>query len=384
MNIIHITHGRANPNSHNGISRVVYYLNKHEKLIGCNSQIWAIVDNIKNHYTYKRDDFVTVECFPRVRTPFGKNEIIHELLSHKDSIDLVHLHLIWFYDKNIIATTLEKNGIPFIITTHGTYIKPHAFTGKRVVAKWLYEVKYLNMATEIHAITPEEAIGLKKYGYKGDTFIVPNGIDIEEIPQKRDSFFFANKPYKEKIKFLWIGVLRADKNLPSLIKAVAMLPDSIKKELVFILIGPDYKNNAKKYQKLINDLGCSDNFDYIGPLYGRVKYDAIESSEVFILPSFSEVFSLALLDAMACAKPCVVTGGCGVTSYIKNDFFISCPPTVEGISKAIAEMVSKRDRWVQMGKNARVLIEEELNWNKISQEMIKNYERIIKVAKVDR
>jgi len=378
MNIIHITHGKANPHGHNGISCVVYYLNKYEKLAGCNSQIWAIVDNLKSHYSYKRDDFVTVECFPRVRTPFGRNEIIEELANNKNSINLVHLHLIWFYDKNIIASSLKKLKIPFIITTHGTYIKPHAFTGKRLLAKWLYEVKYLNMATEIHAITPDEVVGLKKYGYKGKTFVVPNGIDLHEVPANRNPSFFKNKPYKDKIKFLWIGVLRKDKNLPSLIKAVSLLPDSIRKKVIFILIGPDYKNNAQKYQEFIDELRCSDNFDYIGPLYGKEKYDAIESSDVFILPSFSEVFSLALLDAMACEKPCVVTDGCGINSYINNDFFVSSPPTAEGISYAITKMLSKKDKWIYMGKNARKLIEDELNWDNISREMIKNYDRIIK------
>lgn len=377
MNVIHITHGRANPHGHNGINRVVYYLNKYEKIHGINSQIWSIVDKVKSHYTYKRDNFVTVECFPRVRIPFGKNEIIYELIKHKNSIDLVHFHLIWFYDKNIIASALKKADIPFIITTHGTYIKPHAYTGKRLLAKWLYEVTYLNMATEVHAITPEEAIGLRKYGFNGKTFVVPNGIDIDELPIELNSSFFSTKLYKDKIKFLWIGVLRADKNLPSLIKAVSLLPDSIKKEVIFILIGPDYKNNAKKYQKLINDLGCSDNFDYIGPLYGNDKYDAIESSDVFILPSFSEVFSLALLDAMACGKPCIVTDGCGVKSYKDRNFFISCPPTDYGIKNAIEEMFSQKDRWMQMGENAKRLIKEELNWNIITKKMIENYERIV-------
>lgn len=378
MNLIHITHGKANPHSHNGISRVVYHLNKYEKIHGINSQIWSIVDRVKSHDTYKRDNFVTVECFPRVYNPFGKNEIINELLKHKSSIDLVHFHLIWFYDKNIIASALKKAGIPFIITTHGTYITPHAYTGKRLVAKWLYEVKYLNMAKEIHAITPEEAVGLKKYGYKGKTFIVPNGIDIDELPIERNSSFFSTKPYKDKIKFLWIGVLRADKNLPSLIKAVSLLSDSIKKEVIFILIGPDYKNNAKKYQKLINDLGCSDNFDYIGPLYGKEKFDAIESSDIFILPSFSEGFSLALLDAMACGKPCIVTDSCGVKSYEDRNFFISCPSTDYGIKNAIEEMIYQKDRWMQMGENAKRLIKVELNWNVIAKKMIENYERIIK------
>ena len=134
MKVIHIVHGKANPNEHNGISRVVYYLNKYEKLKGCDSQIWAIVDGVKSRFTHRRDEFVSVECFPRVWSPWGRHEIIQELLNNKDSIDLVHFHLIWFYDKNIIAGALKKAGIPFIITTHGTYSKPHAYTGKRLLS----------------------------------------------------------------------------------------------------------------------------------------------------------------------------------------------------------------------------------------------------------
>ena len=49
MKIIHIVHGKANPASANGISRVVYYLNKYERLAGIDSQIWAIVDGVKHH-----------------------------------------------------------------------------------------------------------------------------------------------------------------------------------------------------------------------------------------------------------------------------------------------------------------------------------------------
>lgn len=377
MNIIHITHGKANPHGHNGISRVVYYLNKYEKLKGCNSQIWAIVDDAKSHFTFKRDGFVSVECFPRVRLPFGKNEIIKELINNKNSIDIVHFHLIWFYDKNIIASSLKRSGIPFIITTHGTYCKPQAYKGKRLLAKWLYELKYLNMATEIHAVTREEETGLKHYGYKGKTFIAYNGIELQEIPAHCNSYYFADKPYKDKIKFIWIGVLREDKNIKSLIQAVAMLPLTIRDKFVCILVGPDYRSNAKRYLDLSRKLGCSNNFDYIGPLYGQAKYDAIVSSDAYVLPSFSEVMSLSLLDAMACSKPSIVTTGCGLNDFLNNDFCVVCEPYPEDIARALKEFFIREEKWPQMGLNARRLVEREFEWSKITDTMIKNYKRII-------
>ena len=211
-------------------------MNKYEKLEGIQSEIWAIVDGTKKHYSYTRDKYVTVECFPRVRLPFIKNEIIEKLIDNKDSIDLVHFHLIFNIDKNIIANSLKKYGVPFIITSHGTYSKPHASTGKRLIAKYLYEKKYLNLAKEIHTLTREEGTGLQQYGYNGKSFVAYNGINISELKKERNSNFFADRDYNNKIKFIWLGVLRDDKNIKSLIEAVAYLDNEVKKQIVIIIV----------------------------------------------------------------------------------------------------------------------------------------------------
>jgi len=202
MKVIHIVHGKANPDGHNGISRVVYNLNKHEKQLGLDSQIWAVVDGVQKHYSYIRDEQVTVECFPRVFLPIGHHEIIEQLIADKEQIDIVHFHMIWFLDKNVIANALSRAKIPFIITTHGTYSTPHAMTGKRLIAKFLFERAYLNAATEIHAITYEEAEKLKQYGYNGDTFIAPNGIALEEVPLVRKNDVLGVSPGSNVARFI--------------------------------------------------------------------------------------------------------------------------------------------------------------------------------------
>lgn len=378
MRIIHIVHGKCNPKEHNGISRVVYYLNKHEKLQGVDSEIWAIVDDAKHHYQKVRDEFVTVECFPRVKIPVGKHEIIEELKKNKDSIDLVHFHLIWFYDKNIIAKQLNKTGIPFVITTHGTYIKPYAYTGKRLVAKWLYELEYLKRANAIHIITREEGTGLKKYGYDGSVFLGYNGIEKEEVPTERNNNFFCSKPYKDKIKLGWVGVFRDDKNIESLVRAVSMLPNKLKNQIVIILVGPDYKNNAAKYMELAKKLNCRQQFDWIGPLYDQNKYDAIESFDAYVMPSYSEVLSLAVPDAMVCEKPCIVTSGCGYNYLIqKYNFGILCEPYPYDLRNALISLLEQKERWKIMGKEAKRCVDEELNWNNIVLHILEGYKEVL-------
>jgi glycosyltransferase involved in cell wall biosynthesis len=376
MKVIHIVHGKANPEGHNGISRVVYHLNKQEKLLGLDSQIWAVVDDAKTHYTHPRDEHVTVECFPRARLPIGRHEIIERLIAQKDSIDIVHFHMIWFFDKNVIAKALKKAGIPFVITTHGTYTAPHAYTGKRKFARVLYELDYLNMATEVHVLTREEGTGLQKYGYKGNSFVVPNGVAFDEIPTERPTNVFDAKPYRDMIKAIWVGVLRDDKNLRTLIRSVAMLPQWIRDQLVVVMVGPDYRGNKAKYEALATSLGVRDNFDFVGPKYEQEKFDALESADFFIMPSFTEGMSLAVLDALACAKPGVMTMGCGMNYYLDQDFFVPCEPYAQDIARGIEALLARREDWQAMGDRAHALCLDRFNWTSIAGEMAQHYKRI--------
>lgn len=377
MNIIHIVHGKANPNGHNGISRVVYYLNKHEKKLGHNSEIWAVVDGQKKHETYKRDEHVTIEMFPRVN-PLNRNSadgICDHIEENKERIDIVHFHMIWFLDKNIIAKTVSRCNIPFVITTHGTYSNPHAYTGKRLIAKYLYEVKYLNRATEIHALQQDESYGNYKYGVRVPQFIVPNGIEPQEIPASRNASL--RESFRGKLILLWIGVFRGDKNLDQLLEAIGMLPDDIKSHLLLVLAGPDNKGNKDRLRQQAKALGLEDKVIFKDAVYNQDKYDLLESADVYIMPSLSEGMSMAILDAMACGKPCILTKKCGLEYYLRENFFFMCEPFAQDIERAILEMFEKKEELSSMGKNAARLIDDVFSWEKIALNMIENYRRIL-------
>lgn len=378
MKVIHIIHGKANPASANGISRVVYYLNKYEKLAGIDSQIWAIVDGQKKHMSYKRDEFVTVECFPRV-TLWGGHDIIKRLEAEKDSIDIVHFHLIWFYDKNIIMKAVKRLGIRSVVTTHGTYSKPHAYTGVRIVARSLYELDYLNMADECHILTREEGTGLRKYGYKGKSFVAYNGFEPKDMPatELQNKDFFRDYPFQGKIIFSMISVLRQDKNIDFIIRAISMLSREQRDKFVFVLIGPDNKGNAAKYQVLAKELGVTDNYYWIGPLYKEDKYNAMLSSDGYIMASDSEGFSMSIIDAMACGMPMILTAGCNMKYLSKDPFYLMCEPYPQDLAMAIDYFLNHNDEIKQLGENAQKVLEEKLYWDKIVDTMISNYKRII-------
>ncbi len=373
MRVIHIVHGRANPAGHNGISRVVYHLNKHEKALGLNSEIWAVTDDAKSHYTHKRDKYVTIECFPRVRFPFLRNQIIDRLIAEKDSIDLVHFHMIWFLDKNIIARALVNARIPFVITTHGTYTKRHAYKGKRKVARWLYELRYLQLAKEIRVISREEGTGLQRYGCTTSVFFVPHGIDMSEV----EPTVTRRVATDGRMRGIWVGVLRDDKNLHALFHAVAMLDPSVRGQLRIEIAGPDYKGNMEKYRTLCRSLGVQDCFEFTGPKYRSEKFDAIVNADFYVMPSHSEAMSLALLEGFACGRPALLTSGCGWNYFAKRDFFVTCEPYAQDIALGLTELFERRADWPAMGQRALQTVRDELSWPAAARAMSANYERIV-------
>lgn len=132
-----------------------------------------------------------------------------------------------------------------------------------------------------------------------------------------------------------ISVLRSDKNIDLIIRSISMLPDNRKKNLAFVLIGPDNKGNAARFEALAKELGVSDNFYWIGPLYKDDKYNAMLSSDGYIMASDSEGFSMSIIDAMACGMPMILTAGCNM-KYLSNEpFYLMCEPYAQDISRSI-------------------------------------------------
>lgn len=374
--IIHIVHGKANPNGSNGISRVVYFLNKYQKLQGHKSEIWAFVDGVKRHETLVRDEFVTIEMFPRLNLwNIWKHSMIQKF--QKEPISIVHFHMIWFWDKNLLSRFLRHKQIPFVAMAHGTYSIPLSYRGKKQIARFLLEIPFLNRANELHALTPKEVADLKVYGAKRPAFIVPNGIEPEQIPQNLTSDYFTNTYFNHKIKIGWIGVFREDKNLDLVIDAFGLLPNSIKEQIHFIFMGPDHKKNKDKLIRHTEVNGYSNHFEFYDAVYNRQKYDALNSFDLYIMPSSSEGFSMAILDAMALAKPMILTRGCNMIDDYKSDFYQMCECSPTSIAHAIEAMLTRKHNWSAMGKNGQDLIYKKYNWNYISKSLIANYQRIL-------
>ena len=370
MKVVLVTHGKVNPEGHNGISRVVYHTTKYLKRNGIDCEIWSVVDGVQNETLLNRGEGVNVRCFPRVKPLRGKqSEICRKFEAEKDNIDLVHFHLPWFPDKLPLAKMCREYNVPYVVTGHSAYNYNQKQSWKMKLGR-LYEIPFLNKATAMHAITYDEQQHFKDYGIKTDSFVVFNS--VEDTSGRLSAF-----EKDDKDRFLFMGEIRPQKNIGSLVKAISLLDEDIRKNLVLDIVGPDSNDEMKRCLTKAKQLNVKDNINYHGAIFDSERYDYFSQADVYITPSLSDVISLSAIEAMAYGMPEVATKQSDVSMLKDEGFLVICDNTPEELAKGITEMIDKKADWEQMGQNARKTYEKNFKWETNIEKLIENYKRII-------
>ncbi|GAJ22860.1 unnamed protein product, partial [marine sediment metagenome] len=161
---------------------------------------------------------------------------------------------------------------------------------------------------------------------------------------------------------LFLGRIHKIKGLDLLAKAFADLPkplDNIK----LVIVGPDdgYLSSLKK---LVTDLGINDKVLFTGPLYGQEKLKAYVDADVYVLPSFYEIFGITVLEALACGTPVIVTNRCGIADAINGQAGLVVPYDKEQLQHALLHLLGDDKMRSQFSEKGKSLVREKFNWEK--------------------
>jgi glycosyltransferase involved in cell wall biosynthesis len=171
-----------------------------------------------------------------------------------------------------------------------------------------------------------------------------NGLDLAG----RDA---VGKPAKApgEVRVTTVGNIRRVKGHDILIKAAALiLPrfPGISFSIAGEVLEQDY---FAELQTLVRDLKLSDHFHFVGGITDTQKY--LSESDIFVLPSRSEGFSNAIVEAMAASLPVVTTDVGGNAEAVKDGVtgFIVPSEDTEALSAAISQLLSDPPRARAMG-----------------------------------
>ena len=238
-----------------------------------------------------------------------------------EKLDVLHVHYAIphasaaFMAKQILMT--YGIYIPVVTTLHGTDI---TLVGKDRTYKPVVTFS-INKSDGVTAVSEH----LRKdtfefFEIENEIRVIPNFIDLTRFSLKaKDHFKKAIAPSGEKI-LIHTSNFRKVKRTQDVIRIFAQVIQKIPSKLLMVGDGEERAD----CEQLCRDLGVGDSVRFLG------KQDAIEEilsvSDLFLMPSQSESFGLAALEAMACKVPVISTnaGGLpelnvdGVTGYLKD------------------------------------------------------------------
>jgi len=238
-----------------------------------------------------------------------------------EQLDILHVHYAIphasaaFMAKQILATF--GINIPVVTTLHGTDI---TLVGRDVTYKPVVTFS-INQSNGVTAVSED----LKKATYNHfnivkDIRVIPNFIDLKRFRlSPKDHFKKAIAPMGERI-LVHTSNFRKVKRTNDVILVFKKIIEKIPVKLLMVGDGPERVH----CEQMCRNLGICEHIRFLG------KQDAVEEilsvSDLFIMPSESESFGLAALEAMACKVPVISsnTGGLpelnvnGVTGFMSN------------------------------------------------------------------
>jgi glycosyltransferase involved in cell wall biosynthesis len=248
---------------------------------------------------------------------------------------------------------------------------------KRIALRLGYR-RMLDGAAFLHFLTDAERNGTTGLHLKSRPVVIPNGIFLEELgplPQ-RGVFRAAHPEFADGKLILFLGRLHFKKGLDILGDAFAIVAREFSGAHL-IVAGPDY-GAREAFESQIARLGISSKVHLVGPLYGAEKIAAYCDCDCFCLPSRQEGFSLAIIEAMACEAPVVITPECHFPEVAGAGAGVIVGLNAIAVAGGISTILRDASGARKMGENGRGLVVGRYTWEKVAKEMVDGYQRIVR------
>ncbi len=293
--------------------------------------------------------------------------IVAGVIARTAQFDVIHSHDWLTYPAGIHAK--QVSGKPLVIHVHATdYDRSRGNVNPTVFG---IEKDGMNQAD--HIITVSEHTRrtvIEKYGISPDKVSTVHNA-VEPLPE--DYLKIEKTPRKEKI-VTFLGRITMQKGPEYFVEAAAMVLKKVH-NVRFVMAGGG--DMMEKMIRLAARRGISDRFHFIGFLRGKEVYEMYKNSDVFIMPSVSEPFGIAPLEAMQMGVPSIISkqSGCAeiLSNVIKVDYW-----DVNEMANAIYSIITYPAMFRQLQERG---LEEvgQIVWKKAGTKVINIYKKLTKL-----
>lgn len=201
--------------------------------------------------------------------------------------------------------------------------------------------------------------------------VVYNGISkFELLPKEESRLVLANKEI-DKIIIFSISELHKNKGIDVAIKAISLLPKETRSKIIYSVAG----GGEEKYnlEKLVSDLNLGDTIRLLGFVPDAKKF--LSGCDIFLLPSRTEAFPYALLEAGTAGVPTISTCVGGTPEIIRDmqNGILVHPTNPKEIAEAILYFLDHKENRKEFGKEIKKTVSNFFSLEKMLSETISIY-----------
>jgi len=327
-------------------------------------------------------DGVKVFYFPLSFKIWEYSTLMHKALKKNlKNFDLVHITSVFLSASALGSYYAKQYGVPYLISPRGSLMK-EPLSMKSPWIKKIYlsliEKENLKNAWGIHFTVEREKEEYEKASLPlQGGIVIPNAYEKKELggenPSIRERLGIYNPDWKI---ILFLGRINWKKGLDTLIPAFSEVLEK-DPDVVLVVAGGNEEKYREKVESWVSEYGLERRVIFPGMLLGEEKEALLEESHVFVLPSYSENFGMAVVESLAFKTPVVVTPQVGVSPWVKESgsgIVVNKDP--DSVAQGILSILKDPEKAKDMGEKGARLVEEVFKPQNVAKRFLRVYKEI--------
>ncbi len=297
-----------------------------------------------------------------------------------------HGHGLYVWTNMWLGGEARRRGRPLVYHPHG-FFDPWILRRsrrKKQLAHWFFEDRNFAHVRWWRALSSKEADQIRAVvGRQARIGIIPNGIDLGEVDSfqlclgavspglgsvdgKHEACWIERKRPK---RLLFLSRLHPKKGLDLLVPAWGKLTGEFP-DWELLIVGPDEGGHRADVERMVSGAVGGDTCRICGTVSGAEKHALLRTADMFVLPSYSEGFPMAVLEAAAHRIPAVQTTECNFPELTAAGGAWECLPESGDLERVLRQALAVDDaERRERGCAARNLIETRYTWGRLAADL---------------
>jgi N-acetyl-alpha-D-glucosaminyl L-malate synthase BshA len=292
-----------------------------------------------------------------------------------EHLDVLHVHYaIPHAVSGYMAKQIIKNEFPtkLVTTLHGTDITIVGLEPS-FLPLVKFSIEQSDAVTSVSRFLREKT--LTNFNIKNrDIDVIPNFIDTE-LYSRQDNCRLRKHiaPNGEKV-LIHISNFREVKRVPDTIKILHEVRKNVDAKLILVGDGPQ----RSETEHLTRELGLTDHVKFLGKQ--SALPEILSAADIFLLPSQSESFGLAALEAMSCGLPVVATSAGGIPEVVVHGEtgYVAEMGDTQRMAKYVVDLCTNQKKYERFAGASRKRCEDEFRTELLVPQYEAIYERVVR------